>query len=144
MAGLFLHGFYTQLYLGHPWGDRPMSNAGLLISAALSFIITAGITLLFYTLKLITEVDAEGVHIRFFPLTSKHIRFDDIRSCNARTYRPIREYGGWGIRFNREGRAYNVSGDAGVQLELTKGRPLLIGSQRAEALARAINAHLPS
>jgi hypothetical protein len=34
--------------------------------------------------------------------------------------------------------AYNVSGKEGVQLELANGKRILIGSQRAEELARAI------
>jgi hypothetical protein len=58
----------------------------------------------------------------------------------ARTYRPILEYGGWGIRYSPfgQGCAYNVSGNRGVQLELADGQRILIGSQRAEELARAI------
>mgnify|MGYP001089165244 CR=1 FL=1 len=34
--------------------------------------------------------------------------------------------------------AYNVSGDRGVQIELLNGKRLLIGSQQAEELLRAI------
>ena len=58
----------------------------------------------------------------------------------ARTYRPLLEYGGWGIRYAPFGKgwAYNVHGSQGVQLELTNGKRILIGSQRAEELARAI------
>jgi hypothetical protein len=142
VCGIFAHGIYTQLYLGQAWGDRPMSDTALVVSASLSTLITAGLALLFYKLKLVTIVDPEGIHIRFFPLSNRIIPFDNIESCKARTYKPIREYGGWGIRFSRKGRAYNVSGDRGVQLELIKGVPLLIGSQKAEQLADAINKHL--
>jgi hypothetical protein len=78
------------------------------------------------------------VFIRFRPFVHREIRFQDIRRCAARTYRPIREYGGWGIRAGRRGTAYNVSGNRGVQLELANGKPVLIGSQRAEELAQAI------
>ena len=96
VSGMFVQGFYTQLYLGQAWGDRPMTDTALVISAAFSFLISAGLTLLFYKLKLITEVGPDGIHIRFFPLTRRNISFDNITSCKARTYRPIREYGGWG------------------------------------------------
>jgi hypothetical protein len=139
---VFVQGFYTQLYLGLPWGERPMSDTALLITGTLSIVFTAGFGWLFYQLKLVTEVDSDGIHIRFFPLTRKHIRFEDISSCEVRIYRPIREYGGWGIRFSRKGRALNVSGNRGVQLEFLQGMPLLIGSQQADDLARAIKAHL--
>ena len=139
---IFVYGMYVQLYLGQPWGDRPMSDAALTITATLSFLLTAGIALLFYVLKLVTRVDRDGVHVRFYPLTSRRIPFDDLIACHARTYRPIREYGGWGIRFSRKGMAYNVSGNQGVQLELRQGRPLLIGSQHADVLANTIDQYL--
>jgi hypothetical protein len=100
-----------------------------------------GISLFIYVLKLTVHVDAEAVRIRFFPLWKKTIRLADIASWEPRTYRPILEYGGWGIRYGlAKGWAYNVSGNRGVQLELTNGQRILIGSQRAEKLAAAIGA----
>ena len=91
-----------------------------------------------YVLRLSVRLDAEGLHIRFFPLVNRHIPLDQITRWEARTYRPILEYGGWGIRCGWKGMAYNVSGNQGVQLELANGKRILIGSQRAEELAKAI------
>lgn len=142
VSALFIYGIYKQLYLGQAWGDRPMSDNALIFSAVITVAVCGGTCLLFYTLKLITVVNGAGIQLRFFPLTCKHFRFDAIRSCKAVRYHPIREYGGWGIRFSKKGRAYNVSGDRGVQLELSTGKPFLIGSQKADELADAINAHL--
>ena len=43
--------------------------------------------------------------------------------------RRYREYGGWGIRGGLRGtKAYNVSGNRGVELMLADGRTVLIGS----------------
>ena len=53
-------------------------------------------------------------------------------------YSPIRDCGGWGVRHYKSGKAYNVSGNRGVVLEFLDGRPILIGSQRPEELAKAI------
>lgn len=41
-----------------------------------------------------------------------------------------RDYGGWGIRYGRKGKAFNVFGSRGLQLEFTNGKRLLIGSQK--------------
>ena len=142
VTALFAHGMYTQLYLEQPWGDRPMSDTALVITSAISILATGGFSLLFYKLKLITEINTDGIHVQFFPLVNKIISFDSIKSCSARTYMPIREYGGWGIRFGKNGKAYNVSGNRGVQLELTSGKTLLIGSQQSDTLAAAINKHI--
>ena len=56
-----------------------------------------------------------------------------------RTYNPIREYGGWGIRYGLKSKAYNVHGNHGVQLELLNRKRLLIGSQRSEEFANALD-----
>ena len=59
------------------------------------------------------------------------------------TYRPIADYGFWGIRSGRDGeRALIARGNRGVRLELNDGTKLLIGSQRPEALALALEQSL--
>ena len=143
-VGLFAYGMYTQLILGQPWGDRPMSDTALLIVGPGVSLLLLGMTYLFYQLRLITEVRDGGLYLRFYPLAPKTIAFDRIKRCDARTYRPIREYGGWGIRCSRKGKAYNVSGNRGVQLEFYQGKPLLLGSQRADELALALTRKLHS
>lgn len=92
-----------------------------------------------YAARLETEVRDDELVVRFYLLwPRKIIPLKDIVSCEARSYSPIWEYGGWGVRYGKSGRAFNVSGDRGVQLVLTGGQRLLIGSQQAEALAAAI------
>jgi hypothetical protein len=103
-------------------------------------LIGIGISWLFYGLKLLVEVREDGVHINFAPLVRRTVLFENIVSCEVRTYRPMREYGGWSVKYGRAGKAYNVSGNRGVQLKLSNGKGLLIGSQRPEELAQAIQA----
>lgn len=140
-------GMVQQLILDEPWGDRPMSDGALIAfgiySAGLGPLVGVGLLVLFRWLKLVIAVRPDGVHVRFAPLVNRHIRFDDIQSCQARTYHPLREFGGWGIRWGRHGTAYNVSGNRGVQLVLKSNQRLLLGSQRADELADAILTHLP-
>ena len=91
--------------------------------------------------ELRVEVRDDALYVRLFPLTREHrFAWDALLRCEARTYRPILEYGGWGVRCSRAGKAYNVSGNRGVQLELRDGTRLLIGSRRADELAAAIQA----
>jgi hypothetical protein len=95
--------------------------------------------LLLYSMRLSVQVDTEAIRISFFPIWKKTIPLAEIVRWEARTYRPILEYGGWGIRYSfGKGWAYNVRGNQGVQLELANRKRILIGSQRAEELARAI------
>jgi len=129
-----------QLVFGHPWGNRPMSDIALAIVGPLVILMGIGLSWLFYVIKLLVEVREDGVHINFVPLVRRIILFGDIVNCEVRTYKPMREYGGWGIKYGRAGKAYNVSGNRGVQLKLSSGKGLLIGSQRPEELAQAIQA----
>jgi len=71
-----------------------------------------------------TEVRDDGVYFRFFPLhlSFHRIGLEEIVRFEVQTYRPIRDYGGWGIRYGWKGKAYNVSGNRGVH-SLTKSAP---------------------
>ena len=89
-------------------------------------------------MELHVVVHPEAVDIHMRPFRHRIIRVGDIAEATPRTYRPLGEYGGWGIRYGLGGMAYNVRGDRGVQLVLRDGRRVLIGSQRADELAKAI------
>ena len=119
---------------GEPWGDRPMSDT------ALAILFGIGILALFASIRLITEVRQDGLYIRFVPfhLSFRRIAPEGLEGFEPLTYRPILNYGGWGIKWGRGGIAYNVSGNRGVRLNYTNGKHILIGSQRADELAQAI------
>jgi hypothetical protein len=129
------YGGYQQLASGRPWGNRPMPDAGFAVFLA-GFVF---FLVWFLRLKLVTEVRDEELYIKFVLLwRARRVPLGQIRRVAALTYRPLADYGGWGIRRGRRGMAYNVSGSRGVLLDLSDGKSVLIGSQRAEELARAI------
>ncbi len=131
-----LYGVVRQIVLGQPFGAKPMSNTGLALLAAGMTAMSAAL----WNLELVTQVRRGEVRIRFWPFARRRIPIDEIVSYEVRTYRPIREYGGWGVRYGFGGTAYNMSGNRGVQLELADGKRVLIGSQRPEELAAALGA----
>jgi hypothetical protein len=96
------------------------------------FIIPA----LFYFLKLKTKVEENGIYVRFIPFHLKEIfiSWDQLDECYIRTYSPLGEYGGWGIKYGLggAGKVYNVSGNQGLQLVFNDGSRLLIGTQKPE------------
>jgi hypothetical protein len=139
LSGLVWYTAVMQLLLHRPLGGSPMTDIMLVI---FWFIFGIGLPALFYFSRLVTVVREDGIYIRFFPFhrTSHKIAFTEVKHYEVRTYRPFREYGGHGIRYGSNGKAYNVSGDRGVQIELLNSERLLIGSQRADELWRAIQA----
>jgi hypothetical protein len=104
-----------------------------------SALVIAPFALLWFA-RLEVEVRADGIHYRFLPF---HLRWHfipiaDIAEHAARTYSPLGEYGGWGIRGFGRKRAYSVSGDRGVQLVVRDGRRVLFGSQKADEFDEAL------
>ncbi len=131
---------YAQLIEGRQFGDHPSTNVTLLISFFIVLGFSVGIILLFWKTRLITEVDNRSIQVRFPPffLKAKVFPTDTIEEYRIRQYKPLLEYGGWGIRLGRKGRAYNVKGKTGLQLVFKGGKRLLIGTQRGDALNRAV------
>jgi hypothetical protein len=130
-----LYGLYQQLVLRIPWGNKPVSDAQLILTTlGVSAIVLASVALL-RAMRLEVEVQEDGLLIRFVPFVRRKVLWSDLKSFAAREYNPLRDYGGWGIRYGGKGKALNVSGNRGVQLELKNGERLLIGSQRADELA---------
>jgi hypothetical protein len=81
----------------------------------------------------------------WIPYYRRSIVIDEIRCVDVVTYKPFRDFGFWGIRSGRDGeRALIARGNRGVRLELSDGSKLLIGSQRPELLAAAIDRALRS
>ncbi len=99
------------------------------------------IVILFAKTRLVTEVRPDGIAVSFrpFQFRTKTISFSEISEYQAVTYRPILEYGGWGIRRGRNGYAYNVSSNKGLLLTLKSGRTFLIGTQQPERLKAAVD-----
>jgi hypothetical protein len=94
-------------------------------------------------LNLYTRIDAEGVHFRMKPfhLREQTIAWEEIDQIHVRKYSPIMEYGGWGIRYGRNGKAFNVRGDYGIQIVKKNGKRVLIGTQRPDEVARHLSTH---
>lgn len=113
----------------------------LAIATAVSVAILA---LLFFSRLDVTITRTEIVaQLAPFHLRPRRIAFTELAEAYARKYKPLAEYGGWGIRLGMHGWAWNVSGDEGVQLVFKNGKRILIGSQRSAELERAIQAALP-
>ena len=138
VIGVFGYGLVQQLAKGEAWGNQPMSDVGLVSTFIVTVLVTLGLVWLFFAMALIVEVRSDGLSVHLKPLKHRLVEYRDIASVEACQYRPIVEYGGWGIRRGRDGWAYNVSGNQGVRLTFHEGKTLLIGSRRHVELARAI------
>ena len=133
-------GFVQQIVLGRPFGTNPGSDGSVWL---LWLGIGIAFPILFWFMRLTVEVSPKAVQIRYVPLLRRNIPLSEIKGVRARTYQPMLEYGGWGIRGWWRGRViYSVSGNQCVDLELQDGRLVVIGSLHADELAAAVSRYL--
>ena len=129
------------MILGEPFGNNPVSNTKLIF---LTVTIILFISALFYFLRLKTIIKEDGVYVQYFPfhLKYKFYPWETMARIYVRTYNPLAEYGGWGIKgsFRGNGWAYNVSGKTGLQLEFKDKKKLLIGTQKPTDIQKTLEA----
>lgn len=123
-----------------PWSDMSIWMKLNILIGGLGIVLFSGVVGLFAQATLITQVRQDGLYVRWYPLhfSFQKIPLEDVERVTPTTCRPARDYPGWGIRYGRSGKAYNIHGDRGVKLEYPNGRHVLIGSQKPEELAAAI------
>lgn len=126
--------FVAIVILGGESSENKTIPMIILVSTGL-FILVPTVLLLF-NMKLETQIKDNGLYVRFFPfhMTFKEYKWDSISKSHVRQYNPIGEYGGWGLRIGPAGKAFNVSGDKGLQVEFVDNKKLLIGTNKPDEL----------
>jgi hypothetical protein len=127
LNGITVFGAISQVVFGHTFGDKPMSNLGIVIFT----IVFAAFMVFFLSQNLSTKIDERGVYIKFFPYHRRWrlYTWEQIESCELKQYKPLSEYGGWGLRQG----AYSMSGNEGLLLRFKSGKPsLMIGTRNTE------------
>jgi hypothetical protein len=83
-----------------------------------------------------TTVTREEITVGFGILNSKVLRLktDEIEKVELTEFSPIADFGGYGIRINKEMSAYYMRGNKGVKFTTLNGKKYLIGSDKPEEL----------
>ncbi len=141
-VGPLWYGLIFQLSTGNPWGTNPAGDGVLAVTTVFVTLVMGVILWLFLAMRLQIEINTGGLRFRYLPLVRKwrNIRREEIMRFEVGTYRPVAEYGGWGIRGGKGkyGKAFNVSGNVGLKLFLSNGKFLLLGTQRSQAMLAAM------
>ncbi len=141
--GFLFYSNMMQFVYNQAWSSKPISDKGLIVVTVLVVLLLLVSAILLFSSKLVTEINSEGITYSFWPYfkKQKQITLAGIKQFRIRKYRPIAEYGGWGIKKGgkKYGDAINVSGNKGLQLILDDGKKIMIGTQRPDAIKRAMN-----
>ena len=97
--------FYKQIIKGEPPGSSGMSDLGLTLLFFGVLLLLVLIYGFIYWCKLSTYIDHKNIVFKFVPFHRKPkiIPWDEVHSATVIQYRPIAEYGGWGLRYGSKG-----------------------------------------
>jgi hypothetical protein len=133
MLGLLI----WQVVLGHTWGKHPMSNGDIIGWTVFLWLLYIRLV----TVRLLTEVRPGELAIAMAGLWRlRRVPLSEIKSVESITHDPARDYGGYGIRSTRAGKAYVAGGSLGVRITLASGEKLVLGTQRPDELASVLRA----
>lgn len=132
LIALFVILFFSQIFpIGAAKGEIENST---LVGVGLLLVIF----ILFFFMRLHTQIDENGITIQFLPFVRRKTwNWDSIDHVFIKEY-SILDYGGWGYRIGKSGTAYNTKGKYGVQLILKNGAKIMIGTQQPEAIMEVI------
>lgn len=124
--------------------DLPLPETQMV---ALSWIVMISLIFLFWIMRLETMIKKDGIYFRYRPFNStyKRIQWSELESAKVRTYKPLREYGGWGLRIGltAKGMAFSVSGNQGLQLVFKDGKHILIGTRKGQVIQHVLDRYYP-
>jgi hypothetical protein len=130
-----------QVGLGYRWRQHGPSNGDLVTMTV--FIWLVYVYLL--RVRLVTDVQPGTISIQLRGLwRHDRIAAATIKTASVVDVDPVRDFGGYGIRAVRGGKAYLAGRTPGVRLDLRRGGFVVIGSVRPEELLAAINRASPS
>jgi len=103
-------------------------------------ILTFGVVIRVVVGGMAVRVDRSGIflHLGLVPVLVRRIPFEEIERLEVVRYRPIREFGGWGIRGWGKKKAWTARGNQAVRLHLPGERLLYVGSDTPQRLAERI------
>ena len=145
VSALFVSGCVMQIKTGQSWGNQPMSDAALVIVTGLIILFSLGMSALFYTSAMRTNVSKDGIRVHYKPWGSKRkISWEKVQEWKVARFRTLRDFGGYGVHFTRRRSMYNVVGGYGLLLKLGDKKEVLIGTQDPEGLRKAIAQYAPA
>ena len=121
-----------QIISGKPIGNKPAPDAALVII----FILMAAFAFFIGRQKLKTKITPDEITYssEIFFSGETVTRFSDVKSISIRKYKPMKEFMGWGVKWNSTTDCFTMSGDVGLELTLANNKKILIGTQKPAEL----------
>lgn len=123
--------------------NNGLSKENLVFDISILLLLPLVVTLLLFLIKLSVIIDENYLMFRLFPFHWKYkkIKLNEISQVTAMEYNKDRSFHGWGlgITWSRKYKSYTVKGYKGVEISLTNGNKIFIGTQQPETLIENLN-----
>jgi hypothetical protein len=118
---------------------HPLNTEGL-VGFGASLLTLGFILVVFLNFRGIRiQLNSKGLTVDYGLFNHKHIRMDDIISCNL-VKASFRRFGGVGVRYGLDGSwAYTISFGNAVEIVPKKGRTFVFSSNNPEKICNIIN-----
>jgi hypothetical protein len=103
-------------------------------------VISIAMVMIYGGFRTMVTRQAITVKMGIFGIRLLKLKTADIVSANLHNFSPLKDFGGYGIRFNKEMKAYYLRGNRGVKIKSRFNKSYLIGSDHPERLTVIINA----
>ena len=133
--GILVFGVSALLLVGawQVWRVLPWAVPEMVIAAA-------GLALCYGGMRVSVTSERVEARLGMIGLRLLRVPLAELAVSEVRAFSPLRDFGGWGIRYGRGGHGYFWRGNRGVQLRTTQGKQYLVGSDSPERLAAVIAA----
>ena len=109
---------YLYEKIVYPADSEPFDWFGLVILGAVGILI--------FSIKLHVTVNAEGITYKYPPFHNKPnlLRWENIETVELLKINPLKEFGGWGLRYGKLGTAYTTRGKYILHIKMRQGKPI--------------------
>jgi hypothetical protein len=120
--------------------DNTLPLLGRLVAVASIVTLCVAIRTLLGGLTVLVQETGIFMHLGSVRLVKTRVAFTDIVQLESVQYRPLRDFGGWGVRGFGKKKAWSARGDRAVRVTLNDDRQIYIGSDHPQRLEERIRA----
>lgn len=104
-----------------------------------SLIVVGGVITLLASIKMQTRIDRDKLMFRYIPTVNswKTYSFNEIQEIKLIKYNSLKEFGGWGIRYNFDSWLYNTGGRYGIKVKVGK-KKFILGTYKPDEASKVI------
>ena len=117
---------YLHEKIAHPTDSEPFDWFGLVILAIVGLFI--------FSIKLKITIDPKGITYQYPPFRNKPttLPWENIETVELLKINPLKEFGGWGLRRGKLGKAYTTAGNHILHVKLKNGTPVNVSVLRPQ------------